>query len=53
MNDNEPRTLSEIAAAELELSLQEALARRQRAADLFDALDWDDEDLDDYVDDAD
>lgn len=52
MNTNEHVTLSDTASAELELSLQEALAQRQRAADLFDALDWDDEYLDDYSDDA-
>jgi hypothetical protein len=53
MNPNEPIMLSDTAAAELELSLQEALAQRQRAANLFDALDWDDEYLDDYAYDAD
>jgi len=36
--------------AELELQLQEALARRLRASELFGAPDWDDE-LDDDDDD--
>lgn len=50
MKANDPTTLG-TPPAELELDLQEALARRQRAADLFGAPDWEDEletDQDDF-----
>jgi hypothetical protein len=44
-------------AGELELELQEALARRQRASELFGAPDWDSDGADeasfDYVEDDD
>lgn len=42
MKANDPTTLG-TSPAELELDRQEALAQRQRAAELFGAPDWDDE----------
>jgi len=51
MKFNEPNTAQAGAEpAELELQLQEALARRLRASELFGPPDWDDE-LDDDLDD--
>ncbi len=43
MNDNERLTPTEAAAAaQIELDLQEAIAQRHRAADLFGEPDWED-----------
>lgn len=47
MNTEEPTAQLSLPPAELELSLQEAHARRQRAADLFGRPEWDDTDDDD------
>jgi len=55
MKFNEPSVPQESAeTAELELQLQEALARRLRASELFGAPDWDElnDDADDDDDDA-
>lgn len=43
MTHDEAIPPNETTSAETELDLQEALARRHRAADLFGASDWEDE----------
>lgn len=46
MNTDETSAHDVLPPAELELNLQEAHARRQRAAELFGEPDWDDDDED-------
>lgn len=46
MNTDEGNAQVSLPSAELELNLQEAHARRQRAAELFGLPEWDDNDDD-------
>jgi hypothetical protein len=43
MTTNEPTTNIPVPSPDLELTLQEAIGRRQRATDLFGDPDWDEE----------